>query len=72
MTFDVTTGPHSSLITLTDRAAAERIAAALEGERAHLFQAEGITFGVKETNRDAGLKKDEESETETIGKKSKK
>lgn len=50
-TFDVTYGPSGSLIVTTDKDAAARIATAIEKERAHLFQMEGLSFGVKETDR---------------------
>lgn len=50
-TFDVMYSPSGVLLVTTDRGAAERIAAAVEAERASLFQMEGLSFSIKESDR---------------------
>lgn len=52
MTHDVVIG-ESRVVTTTDADAAARIAAAVEAEREHLFQMDGLRVRVEETSRDA-------------------
>ena len=53
-TYDIRAGKISVLLTLTDPEAAERIVAAIEAERGHLYQADGVPFAVVQSDRDAG------------------
>ena len=55
MTYDVKIGPGAVVITTTDEGAAQRIAKAIEAERKHLFQCDGLATSVAKSDRDAGL-----------------
>jgi sugar/nucleoside kinase (ribokinase family) len=50
-TFDLCQNGCPTPFVFTDRGAAERIKAAFEAEKAHLFQAEGVKFTVVKSDR---------------------
>ena len=51
MTHDLCVG-QGAVLVFTDEAAASRVAAAIEAEREHLFQLDGVPVSVRGSNRD--------------------